>query len=48
MFLGLKYDMVKFSDEEIELYNNWMDARGNKDFEKADMYRNKLIEKNIL
>ena len=46
--LGLKYDMTKFTDEDIELYNNWMNARVNKDFEKADMYRNKLIEKNIL
>ena len=46
--LGLKYDMTKFSNEDIELYNNWMDARNNKDFEKADMYRNKLVEKNIL
>ena len=46
--LGLKYNMPKFSDEDIELYNNWMDARNNKAFEKADMYRNKLIEKNIL
>ena len=46
--LGLKYDMYKFSDEDIELYNNWMNARNEKDFDKADMYRNKLIEKNIL
>ena len=46
--LGLKYDMPKFSDEDIELYNNWNSARINKDYEKADMYRNKLIEKNIL
>ena len=46
--LGLKYNIQKFSNEDIELYNNWMDARNNKAFEKADMYRNKLIEKNIL
>ena len=46
--LGLKYDMPKFNDEDIELYNNWMNARNEKDFAKADMYRNKLVEKNIL
>ena len=46
--LGLKYDLPKFSLEETNLYNNWITARNNKDFEKADMYRNKLIEKNIL
>ena len=40
--------MPKFSLEDIELYNNWMNARNNKDFESADMYRNKLVEKNIL
>ena len=45
---GLKYDMKKFSNEEIDLYNNWIEARDNKDFDKADMYRNELIEKNIL
>jgi len=46
--LGFRYDMPKFNSEDIELYNNWMDARVNRDFEKADTYRNKLIEKNIL
>lgn len=46
--LGLVYDMPKFSLEDIELYNNWNLARSEKDFEKADLYRNKLIEKNIL
>ena len=46
--LGLKYDMAKFNEEDIELYNNWMNARNEKNFEKADMYRNKLVEKNIL
>jgi len=45
--LGLKYDMPKFNNEDIELYNNWNNARQNKDFEKADMYRKQLTEKNI-
>ena len=46
--LGLNYEMPEFSDEDIALYNNWNKARIDKDFEKADMYRNQLIEKNIL
>jgi len=46
--LNLHYDMSSFSDEDIELYNNWNKARIEKDFEKADLYRNKLVEKNIL
>ena len=45
---GLKYEMPKFNDEDIELYNNWNNARINKDFEQADFYRNELIKKNIL
>ena len=31
-----------------EHYLNWNDARLAKDFAKADIYRNKLIELNIL
>ena len=46
--LGLVYDMPKFSEEEFNLYNSWIEARNNKDFESADIYRKKLIEKNIL
>lgn len=46
--LGLKYDMPKFSKEDITLYNNWIKARNEKNFEQADIYRNKLIEKKIL
>lgn len=46
--LGLVYDMPKFSEEEVNLYNSWIEARNNKDFESADIYRKKLIEKNIL
>ena len=46
--LGLVYDMPKLTEEQIELFNKWDEARNNKDFEKADEYRNKLIEENIL
>ncbi len=45
---GLSYNMPKLSVKDLEIYNNWNKARENKDFEKADEYRKKLIEKNIL
>ena len=46
--LGLKYNMPTLTDNQKELYNNWIDARNNKEFEKADLLRNKLIDENIL
>lgn len=46
--LGLVYDMKPLTNEQKEIYNNWIKARNNKDFEKADIYRKKLIEQNIL
>ena len=46
--LGLKYDLVKFSDEDKDDYQKWLEYRNNKDFGNADIYREKLIQKNIL
>lgn len=46
--LGLVYPMKKFTEEEKELYQKWSSAKNAKDYEKADSYRSKLIEKNIL
>ena len=46
--LGLKYNVDKWHKDDILLYNNWIDARNNKDFDKADLLRRKLIDKNIL
>ena len=42
-----KYDK-KLSEEEKELYQNWQDAKTNKNFALADEIRTKLIEKGIL
>ena len=36
------------NNEELDAYTKWMEAINNKDFETADIYRNKLIEWNIL
>ena len=46
--LGINLFIEKMDDETLEIYKNWNDARLAKDFAKADIYRNKLIEKNIL
>ncbi|MFI3329695.1 MAG: cysteine--tRNA ligase [bacterium] len=45
--LGIELSHSKLSKEDIELYNNWNAARTNKDFEKADLYRNQLVAKGI-
>lgn len=34
----------KMTDEQLLVYKEWQDARINKDFEKADIARNKLVE----
>lgn len=46
--LGLNYQMKKFTDEQKETYNNWLEERKNKNFEKADLLREKLIKDNII
>lgn len=46
--LGLVYDMKPLTDEQKDTYQKWTEARNNKDFETADIYRQKLIEQNIL
>ena len=46
--LGLTYNVDKWNDEDILLYREWLEARKNKDFEKADLLRSKLSNKNLL
>jgi len=46
--LGLKIDAKPVTEEDKSNYKNWQIARENKDFKKADEYRNILIEKGIL
>jgi len=41
-------DKVVLSEEDLEIYNKWNEAKKEKDFETADRYRNILIEKGIL
>ncbi len=46
--LGIKYNEIELSEDDKNLYASWNDAKSNKDFEKADEYRNILIQKGIL
>ena len=46
--LGINLFVELLDDESLNDYKNWNEARINKDFEKADMYRQKLIEKGLI
>ena len=46
--LGLVYELPEITKSDIENYNKWQEYRNKKDFENADIYRNKLIEKSII
>lgn len=46
--LGIEFDDINLSDEDRFTYNNWMDAKANKDFELADKYRDILVSRGIL
>ena len=46
--LGIKVNNVILDVEAKELFKKWEEARKNKDFQTADVYRNLLIEKGLL
>ena len=46
--MGFVFEPKQLDDEELELYKKWMDAKAQKNFEEADQYRAKLIEKGII
>lgn len=46
--LGIKIERVILDEESFELYEKWNQAKSIKDFETADRYRQKLIEKGVL
>lgn len=45
---GFTFEYHKLTEEDREIYAKWMEARSNKDFEKADYYRNELVNRGIL
>ena len=46
--LGINLFVEKMNDTDLDNYKKWQEARNNKDFDTADIYRNKLIEAGIL
>lgn len=46
--LGINLFVNPMNEEELLAYRNWQAARANKDFEAADIYRQKLVEWKIL
>ncbi len=46
--LGILYKDLKLSDDDRSLYQAWNEAKAAKDFEKADAYRQQLMDKGIL
>lgn len=46
--LGIGFDFKRMNDEEKSLYNKWLEARKNKDFESADKYRVELSERGLI
>jgi cysteinyl-tRNA synthetase len=46
--LGIACPFPHLSTEEVELVKAWHNAKAHKDFEKADGFRNQLIERGVL
>lgn len=46
--LGFMFQPRKLSDDELNVYQAWLDAKANKDFDTADKLRDQLIEKGII
>ena len=46
--LGLRFDLPRLSAKDRSMYHDWLDARANKDFERADIIRDQLMERGIL
>ena len=46
--LGLHFAPLKLNDTDLNLYENYLDAKSQRDFERSDILRKELIEKGIL
>ena len=46
--IGFVFKPKQLDEDELELYSKWLDAKAVKDFEKADQYREELIQKGII
>lgn len=46
--LGIAYEQVRLSEEDLEMLNAWELAKTNKEYDQADLLRKRLLEKGIL
>jgi cysteinyl-tRNA synthetase len=46
--LGLVFALPQLSAKDRSIYYDWLDARNNKDYDRADTLRNELMERGIL
>lgn len=46
--IGFVFELRKLNAAELEIYQAWLEAKQNKDFETADKLRTQLIEKGII
>lgn len=46
--IGFVFEPSKLTEEELEMYRAWLDAKTNKDFDRADKLREQLIAKGIV
>ena len=46
--LGIVYPIINLSEKDKNIYKEWMDAKKEKNFDKADEYRKVLMDKGIL
>lgn len=46
--IGFVFEPRKLNAAELEIYQAWLEAKQNKDFETADKLRTQLIEKGII
>jgi cysteinyl-tRNA synthetase len=46
--LGLRFELPRLSADDRSMYFNWVDARDSKDYERADVLRQKLTQRGIL
>lgn len=45
---GFEFKAVELNDKDKEVYQQWVDYKANRDFEKADQLRGYLVERGIL
>ena len=46
--LGLHYDLKTLNDDDKKIYQEWLEAKANKDYNKADELRKTLVKEAIL